>query len=70
MLSASEYEATFTAMDSDGDGMITAAELKALLGSQGQELTDDTVAAMFGLIDADGDGKVTRDELKAYLDKD
>jgi Ca2+-binding EF-hand superfamily protein len=70
MLSASEYEATFTAIDSDGDGLITAAELRALLGSQGQELTDDTVTAMFALIDGDGDGKVSREELKAYLDKD
>jgi Ca2+-binding EF-hand superfamily protein len=31
MLSADESEATFTAIDTDGDGLITVDEIKALL---------------------------------------
>jgi Ca2+-binding EF-hand superfamily protein len=69
MLAAEEYEATFTAIDKDGDGLITAGEIKTLLGAIGQPVTDDAAGTMLGFIDADGDGKVTRDELKAYLEK-
>lgn len=69
MSSANDYEATFKAIDTDDDGLITAWELKELLRTMGQELTDDAAATMLGFIDTDGDGKVTREELKAYLDK-
>ena len=69
MLTASEFEALFTRIDTDEDGLLTAWELKELLSSLGQPLTDDAAATMLGFIDADGDGRVTREELKTYLDK-
>lgn len=69
MLSTEEFEALFTRIDTDEDGLLTAWELKELLGSLGQEVGDEAAATMLGFIDADGDGRVTREELKAYLDK-
>jgi len=69
MASTNEYEATFAAIDTDDDGLITAWELKELMGTLGQSLTDDAAATMLGFMDADGDGKVNRAELKAYLEK-
>jgi Ca2+-binding EF-hand superfamily protein len=69
MLSASDYEATFAAIDTDEDGLITAWELKEFMRSVGRDIDDDAAATMLGFIDADHDGKVTLDELKAYLAK-
>ncbi len=69
MSSANDYDATFEAIDTDDDGEITAWELKELMRSMGQELSDDAAATMLGFIDANHDGKVTREELKAYLEK-
>ena len=67
MLFESDYEATFTAIDADGDGLITAAELKALMASLGQELSDEAATTMLQFVDGDQDGKVTQAELRAYL---
>jgi Ca2+-binding EF-hand superfamily protein len=69
MVSASDYEATFAAIDTDEDGQITAWELKEFMHSVGQDLDDDAAATMLGFIDADRDGKVTLEELTAYLTK-
>ena len=69
MSSANDYDATFEAIDTDDDGLITAWELKELMRTMGTELSDDAAATMLGFIDANGDGKVTREELKAYLEK-
>lgn len=61
------YEATFDAIDVDDDGMITAAELQALMVRFGEEMSDETATGVIAMMDADGDGKVTRDEMAAYL---
>lgn len=66
-MSFHDLAATFAQLDVDGDGLVTAAELQALMTSLGGSLDDTTAAAMIGLIDADGDGKVTRDDLLSYL---
>jgi Ca2+-binding EF-hand superfamily protein len=65
--SQNDYEATFSAIDTDGDGLIGAAELQGLMTSLGESLSDDAANTMLGFIDADGDGKVTRLELANYL---
>jgi Ca2+-binding EF-hand superfamily protein len=69
MASETDYEATFAAIDTDDDGLITAWELKELMLTLGQTLTDDAAATMLGFIDTNGDGRVDKDELKAYLEK-
>lgn len=59
--------ATFAELDVDGDGLVTPAELQALMTRLGWSLDDATAAAMISLIDTDGDGKVTHDDLLSYL---
>jgi len=69
MAAASDYEATFRIIDTDGDGLITAVEFKALMQHFGQTLSDEAAATMLGFIDTNGDGKVTQEELQAYPEK-
>jgi hypothetical protein len=45
----------FNALDADGDGLVTEAELRAAAEARGIQLTDEQVAA-FLAADADGDG--------------
>ena len=61
--------ASFTEMDADGDGKITAAEMDALGDVLGKEAGETVAAVMMKLIrplllsmDADKDGSVSRDE--------
>ncbi|MDQ1287082.1 MAG: EF-hand protein [Actinomycetota bacterium] len=61
------YEATFAAIDADGDGMITAVELRDLMSRYGESLSDDTAAGVIRMMDGDGDGRVTRAEMATYL---
>lgn len=67
MVDTSKYEATFTMLDADGDGLISSAELKELMASLGQEFDDETTAKAIETMDADGDGLVSLEELAAYL---
>jgi Ca2+-binding EF-hand superfamily protein len=66
-MSFHDFAATFAELDVDGDGLVTAAELQALMTRLGGTLDDATAAAMISFIDVDGDGKVTRDDLLSYL---
>jgi hypothetical protein len=45
----------FNALDADGDGLVTEAELRAAAEARGIQLTEEQVAA-FLAADADGDG--------------
>jgi Ca2+-binding EF-hand superfamily protein len=62
-----DYESTFTMIDADKNGLISAAELKALMQALGETLDDEAATTMIGFIDTDGDGQVNREELIAYL---
>ena len=44
--------------DKDGDGYITAAELRHVMANLGEKLTEDEVDEMIREADQDGDGKV------------
>jgi hypothetical protein len=59
-------EDVFNALDADGDGLVTEAELRAAAEARGIQLTDGEVAA-FLAADADGDG-VDVDEYLTSLD--
>jgi Ca2+-binding EF-hand superfamily protein len=61
------YAAAFQLMDTDNDGLISAAEVKGMFEAHGETLTDETIAAMIGFMDQDGDGQVSLGELTAYL---
>ena len=45
-------------MDANKDGYVTKEELKSLLGSLGEEVTDEIVDEMIKIADENGDGKV------------
>ena len=59
-------EDVFNALDADGDGHVTEAELRAAAEYRGIQLTEEQVAA-FLAADADGDG-VDVDEYLTSLD--
>jgi calmodulin len=53
---------SFKIFDVDGDGFVTAEEIKAVLNKLGRGATDEAVAAMIKAADVDGDGRISRNE--------
>lgn len=68
MTDVSPYETTFALIDIDGDGLITATELKQLMTALGGEVTDEAAAHAVEVLDTNGDGMVSLPELAAYLE--
>ena len=68
MADTSEYAATFDLLDADGDGRLSAAELKNLMSALGEDITDEAAAEAVAVVDDDGDGLISLEELAAYLD--
>lgn len=62
-----QYASTFALLDADGDGRISAAELKNLMSALGQEISDEMAEHAVTTIDEDGDGLVSLPELADYL---
>lgn len=62
-----DYATTFGILDTDGDGLISATELKALMLALGEDITDDAAVAAVRIMDQDGDGLISLDELAGYL---
>ena len=67
MVDTSRYERAFAMLDKDGDGLVSAAEFKEMMGTLGVQFTDDTAARAIQMMDADGDGLVSLEELATYL---
>jgi Ca2+-binding EF-hand superfamily protein len=67
MVDTERYAASFAMMDKDGDGRVSAAEFKELMGSIGVKFTDETAAKAIEMMDKDGDGLVSLEELAAYM---
>ncbi|MCW2883427.1 MAG: hypothetical protein QOE54_7027 [Streptosporangiaceae bacterium] len=67
MADASEYKATFELVDIDGDGFISAAELKSLMGALGQQITDARAVEVVVQADQNGDGKISLEEFAAFM---
>ena len=57
---SSNYHIDFGAMDSNGDGNITRAEVRAS--------GNDDLMREFHVVDANHNGRLTREELKGWLD--
>ena len=57
----------FSQFDVNGDGYITAEEIRQVMRAAGDSLNDDDVASMVSLADTDGDGKVNYEEFVAAL---
>jgi len=63
----SEYAATFELLDADGDGRISAAELKNLMNALGEDITDEAAVQGVQVVDDDGDGLISLDEFASWL---
>ncbi|XP_016081029.1 calmodulin-A-like [Ornithorhynchus anatinus] len=57
----------FRMFDKDGNGYISAAELRQVLATLGEKLTDEEVDEMIRGADTDGDGKVNYEEFVRVL---
>ena len=57
-----ELKEAFKVFDKDGNGFISAAELRHVMTNLGEKLTDEEVDEMIREADVDGDGQVNYDE--------
>ena len=53
--------------DKDSNGFISAAELKQMMDSLGEKLTDEEVDEMVRVADMDGDGQVNYEEFVTLM---
>ena len=59
---AEEIKEAFKVFDKDGNGYISAAELRHIMTNLGEKLTDEEVDEMIREADVDGDGQINYDE--------
>lgn len=67
--SEEEIREAFKVFDRDNNGFISAAELRHVMTSIGEKLTDDEVDEMIREADQDGDGRIDCEHIhtKAYI---
>ena len=56
-----ELRNSFKVFDKDGNGYISAAELRLVMTNLGEKMTDDEVDEMIREADKDGDGQIDYD---------
>jgi calmodulin len=62
-----EIRAQFRNLDKDGNGFVSAAEIREVLTSLGDRLSDEDVEEMIRDVDKDGDGQVNYEEFVAHM---
>ncbi|WP_304452390.1 EF-hand domain-containing protein [Nocardiopsis sp. YSL2] len=67
MTETSQYAATFSLVDSDGDGRISAGELAELMRRLGDECTEERAAEAVRAMDGDHDDLISLAEFAAYM---
>lgn len=65
--SEEEIREAFRVFDKDGNGFISAAELRHVMTNLGEKLTDEEVDEMIREADIDGDGQVNYEGTKIEL---
>lgn len=68
--SEEEIREAFKVFDRDNNGFISAAELRHVMTSIGEKLTDDEVDEMIREADQDGDGRIDCELLSAMDNQD
>ncbi len=69
-MSEEEIRAQFRNLDKDGNGLVSAQEIREVLTALGDRLTDEDVDEMIRDVDADGDGQVNFEEFLAHMMSD
>ena len=64
--SEEEIREAFRVFDKDGNGFISAAELRHVMTNLGEKLTDEEVDEMIREADIDGDGQVNYEGMPQY----
>merc|ERR1711953_1289604 len=62
-----EIREAFSVFDKDGNGFISAAELRHVMTNLGEKLTDEEVDEMIREADIDGDGQVNYEEFVTMM---
>ena len=62
-----EIREAFRVFDKDGNGFISAAELRHVMTNLGEKLTDEEVDEMIREADIDGDGQVNYEGTSLFL---
>jgi len=62
-----EFKEAFSLFDKDGNGFISAAELRHVMTNLGEKLTDEEVDEMIREADIDGDGQVNYEEFVTMM---
>ena len=62
-----DQEKHFKTADTDGDGLLSADELKKFLIKSGVQPQDDIIQQMIEDVDSDGDGKINYAEYKILI---
>lgn len=65
--SEEEIREAFRVFDKDGNGFISAAELRHVMTNLGEKLTDEEVDEMIREADIDGDGQVNYEGIKCEV---
>ena len=58
---ADEIREAFRVFDKDGNGFISADELRHIMGNLGEKMAEEEVEEMIQTADIDGDGKINYD---------
>lgn len=67
--SAEEIRESFGIFDRDGDGSISASELKHVLMTMGEKLTEEEVGIMIQAADIDSEGKIYYEQFIQIMTK-
>lgn len=68
LLTNEKLQAAFKMFDKDGSGMISANEIKEVLGF-GKSMSEEAVDEVIKQVDANGDGEISFEEFSAMMKK-